>query len=129
MVAFNVGDQIINRYLLLREEPERMGSEVFGRVWAALDVETDDVVRLVHVDAELLPNADARAAFIAGVRKAKAATLEALVPILDVTTSGDDCFVVYGAPQSAFPLEEIFAEMSSEDRRAVIPRFAVLLAK
>ncbi|MCB9754056.1 MAG: hypothetical protein H6713_29280 [Myxococcales bacterium] len=83
----------------------------------------------MHVDAELLPNADARAAFIAGVRKAKAATLEALVPILDVTTSGDDCFVVYGAPQSAFPLEEIFAEMSSEDRRAEIPRFAVLLAK
>lgn len=121
--------QLCEHYFLLREEPETMGSSLFGRVWSALDVDTDEVVRVVVVDPELLPTEEARTAFLKRMREVIEGLADALVPLKDVGSEGDSCVLIFGAPQGTFPLPDITAEMSDESRRNEARRFAVHLAR
>jgi len=106
-----------------------MGSSLFGRVWTALDVDTDEVVRVVVVDPELLPSEAARTAFLERMREVIEGLADALVPLKDVGSEGDNCVLIFGAPQGTFPLPDITAEMGLESRRHEARRFAVHLAR
>lgn len=121
--------QLCERYFLLREEPETMGSSLFGRVWTALDVDTDEVVRVVVVDPELLPTEEARTAFLKRMGEVVEKMPDALVPLKDVGREGDDCILFFGAPQGTMPLPDIIAEMTPEARAEEARRFAVHLAR
>ncbi|MCA9691428.1 MAG: hypothetical protein KC636_17625 [Myxococcales bacterium] len=128
-MEISAGVQLCDRFLLLREEPENIGSPVFGRVWVALDVETDDVLRVVLIDRALTPDDAQRERLLHRMRELPGLLGEVTVPLIHVLAHEDLSVLVFGAPQGTQPLPEVIKEMTVEDRHSEVRRFACLLAE
>ena len=125
----SAGSTILGRLELIREEEASVGVQVFGPTWAVLDHETGELARTCVIDAELLPNADSRAAFVAGLGPLSSLREPTLVPQLFV--GGDELggAVLYEPLPGGVAFDDLFDGTGSYELTLEVGRLARHLAR
>ncbi len=125
----SAGTTILGRIELIREEEASVGVQVFGPTWAVLDHQTGELARTCVIDAELLPNEDSRAAFIAGLGPLSSLRDPTLVPQLFV--GGDELggAVLYEPLPGGVAFDDLFDGTGSYELTLEVGRLARHLAR
>lgn len=123
------GTTVCGRFELLREESSNSGVPVFGPTWAVLDTQSGEPARACVLDAALLPDAAARAAFVRAVSALGDLRDGSLVPQVFVGEDGARVIVCYDPLQGAFALGDLYDGTGPLDLRQEAGRLARQLAR
>jgi len=125
----SAGSTILGRLELIREETASVGVQVFGPTWAVLDHETGELARTCVIDAELLPDADSRAAFVAGLESLSSLRDPTLVPQLFVGVDELGGAVLYEPLPGGVAFDDLFDGTGSYELTLEVGRLARHLAR
>jgi len=118
-VAHNPGDQICDRFELIRAESSGTGSPLFGAAWAALDQESGEVARVVLLGPELVPTAEGREALakqLSGL--CEGGQDDVLVPLSFAGCEGDHVVAAFEGLYVGICLADVIADLEVRDRMA-----------
>ncbi len=128
-MAHHPGDQICGRFELVRAEAEGTGSPLFGDSWAAVDGESGEVVRLILLGPDLIPEAGAREAL-----EERLAPLcergqdDVLVPLSFVGRDGDHLAVAFEGLYAGIALSDVVTDLEVSDRSSELGQLIADLA-
>lgn len=125
----NAGTTIFGRLELIREEASSVGVQVFGPTWAVLDSETGELARACFLDAELLPDAASRDAFVAGLEVMTSLRDPTLVPQIYAGADPHGGAVVYEALAGGVSFDDLYDGTGSFDLSSEVGRLARQLAR
>ena len=125
----NAGTTIFGRLELIREEASSVGVQVFGPTWAVLDSETGELARACFLDAELLPDAASRDAFVAGLEAMTSLRDPTLVPQIYAGAGEHGGAVVYEALAGGVSFDDLYDGTGSFDLSSEVGRLARQLAR
>jgi hypothetical protein len=128
-VERSAGSMILGRLELIREETASVGVQVFGPTWAVLDHETGELARTCVIDAELLPDAASRAAFVAGLSPLSSLRDPTLVPQLFVGVDELGGAVLYEPLPGGVAFDDLFDGTGSYELTLEVGRLARQLAR
>jgi len=128
-VELSPGQTICDRFELVREEPEGTGTPVLGTRWAAFDLDSGDLVRLVFIGPELGGDGARRAALEARLAALTGLREDSLAPVCFVGVEAGASVVAYEGLYGGIAVAEVFGDLSAEERGAEHVRFAVELAR
>ena len=128
-MAHNPGDQICDRFELVRAEAQGTGSPLFGDSWAAVDRESGEVVRLVLLGPALIPEAGAREALTTRLAKlCSRGQDDVLVPLSFVGNDGEHVVAAFEGLYAGISLADVVADLEVEDRLPELGRLIADLA-
>jgi hypothetical protein len=128
-VELSPGQTICERFELVRAEPDGTGTPVLGARWAAFDLDSGDLVRLVFIAPELGGAGERRVALEARLAALMTIRDDSLAPVCFVGVEAGASVVAYEGLYGGIAVAEVFGDLSAEERSAEHLRFAVELAR